>query len=750
MNFELVPSELQSLPQWVCWNGNKVPLNPVTGKPASVSDPTTWSSFAVAVAAAEKYSGIGFVLTGNDPYAVMDFDNVHGDKELEDEQVKIFQWMDSYSEISPSGKGLHVWVRADVEQARKLKHVELYGEARYMTVTGNVYHDAPIEDRQSQVTALCEYLGKPKALAPLINGEQRESDQELLTRAYMASNGETIRDLYEGRWEDKYSSQSEADLALMNHIVFYTQNEEQATRIFLASALGQRDKAKRPDYLRRLLQRASDQVVPPVDPSQLVVTPQVDVDDLRETPVVEVRSSPLLVPPPSVEGDDIDIPGGLMGEIASFIYENSPRPCRTIAIAGAIGLMSGICGRAYNVSNTGLNMYTLLLAKTGRGKEAMASGIARIIQQVKEYAPSADKFIGPAAASGQALARYFNVNRSFVSIMGEFGLELKRLSSAKASSSDIALRRMLLEAYSKSGHGMVFRGSVFADITKNTDDVIAPAFSILGESTPENYYGGVDEHAIAEGLMPRFLTIEYNGPRPPRSKQSGQVVLPDDVAHRLGMLCLNATGANNENEVIHVQMAPEAETFLDHYDAELDHRMNTSQRDVLDQLWNRAHLKTLKLAAQVACGVHPYTPEIQLNEAQWAKYVVERDINSVVARFDNGETGHVGDSSIDFGKQRDSVLRILAGYRHRDLSSASMSGVTKAMQERNIIPKSVISRGTLNHTAFRRDRRGANSALKDVVSALVADGILVKVPPAQMWEHYQSRAEAYYIDGELH
>jgi len=53
-----------------------------------------------------------------------------------------------------------------------------------------------------------------------------------------------------------------------------------------------------------------------------------------------------------------------LGEIAHFIYNAAPRQVEEVAIAGAIGLLSGICGRSYNVSGTGLNQYILLLAKT--------------------------------------------------------------------------------------------------------------------------------------------------------------------------------------------------------------------------------------------------------------------------------------------------------------------------------------------------------------------------------------------------
>ena len=66
-----------------------------------------------------------------------------------------------------------------------------------------------------------------------------------------------------------------------------------------------------------------------------------------------------------------------------------------MALAGAIGLMSGMCGRAFNTqTGTGLSMYTLLLAQTGIGKDGMYAGIDRLVdavailvQAVRNYMP---------------------------------------------------------------------------------------------------------------------------------------------------------------------------------------------------------------------------------------------------------------------------------------------------------------------------------------------------------------------------
>jgi hypothetical protein len=90
----------------------------------------------------------------------------------------------------------------------------------------------------------------------------------------------------------------------------------------------------------------------------------------------------------SVNGQSTVIPPGLVGAVAEFIFEAAPRPVREIALVGAIGFVAGIVGRAFNVSGTGLNLYTLCLAPTGTGKEAINAGISKLVTAVRPTTPT--------------------------------------------------------------------------------------------------------------------------------------------------------------------------------------------------------------------------------------------------------------------------------------------------------------------------------------------------------------------------
>ena len=161
--FSVMPEELKKLPQWVLYKAEgkkgKVPYQP-SGERAKVNDPKTWITFDEAVAAykAGGFVGIGFVFTKDDPYCGIDLDGCRDPStgEIAPWAQEIINLMSSYTEVSPSGTGVHILVRATLSSARKTKDIELYDHARFFTTTGDHLAGTPltIEDAQEVATAL--------------------------------------------------------------------------------------------------------------------------------------------------------------------------------------------------------------------------------------------------------------------------------------------------------------------------------------------------------------------------------------------------------------------------------------------------------------------------------------------------------------------------------------------------------------------------------------------------------------------
>ena len=152
--FEKIPPEMKSLSQWVLWraenvNGRstKIPFQ-VSGVKAKSTDPATWCGFDEAVSAYRDgdYSGVGFVFNANGIVGI-DIDHCR-DPDTGETTVEwargIVEYLSSYTEVSPSGTGLHIICRGTLPVAggndgvTDGAHIEMYQAGRYFTVSGDV------------------------------------------------------------------------------------------------------------------------------------------------------------------------------------------------------------------------------------------------------------------------------------------------------------------------------------------------------------------------------------------------------------------------------------------------------------------------------------------------------------------------------------------------------------------------------------------------------------------------------------
>jgi hypothetical protein len=432
----------------------------------------------------------------------------------------------------------------------------------------------------------------------------------------------------------------------------------------------------------------------------------------------------------------------LVGDIAKFIFAAAPRPVAEIALAGAIGLMSGVCGRAYNISATGLNQYTIVLGKTGRGKEAIASGIDRLMQSIKFTVPTSANFIGPGdISSGQALVRYINANPCFVSILGEFGLRLKSMSDANANSSEINLRKMLLDLFNKSGFGQTYKPSIYSKSTDSVPTTQAPSFSIVAESTPKTFYENLNEDMITEGLLPRFNIIEYTGKRPEYNENHASVQPSMSLIDRFGSLVAMCEQIMHAKRVINVEASPEAKAIMYAFDKHCDRYINDdSINDVVIELWNRAHMKALKLSALIAIGVNMADPVVTTDYANWAIAFVINNIQFLSSKFEQGQIGH----STSEIKQVDHMKHMIREFLSRD-DIATKYKVDEKLFKDKIIPGSYLQRRLAAQTSYRLDRLGSTLAIRRSVQVLIDQDILREIPVTQMVEKYGTRQKAYAV-----
>jgi len=174
------PQELIDRNQWVVWRdeqGRKVPYQP-SGAYARTNDPATWSTYEDCLAVADQYSGLGFVFSDSDPFCGIDLDNVYQDGEISDWAREIIDHLDTYAEISPSGRGVKLWFRGQIPDGKGRKAavdgdnghqgIEVYDRGRYFTFTGRrLFPDqSDLSNCQDSLDAILAHYWPAPAVQP--------------------------------------------------------------------------------------------------------------------------------------------------------------------------------------------------------------------------------------------------------------------------------------------------------------------------------------------------------------------------------------------------------------------------------------------------------------------------------------------------------------------------------------------------------------------------------------------------------
>jgi len=298
MGLDQIPEELKQLKQWLVWTSEpadkagekpkKIPRQ-LNGYGASSINLDHWITFEQAIATIGqnlprcKYpvSGIGFVFTSGDNYIGIDLDDFFDGNTLAPEAADVVEQLSSFTEISQSGKGLHIIARyerplklynksADKKPFNKAarptpnaakRAYEVYTEGRYFAITGDIYEGraeiradaAAIEAFYSSVFSVeidrekrNQEQARQRAAAPISAGHL--SDTDILNICRRSGNGDKFAALYDlgdlAAHNGSDKSHSGADMALFNLLAPYASGEEHLIQLFKGSLLNRPGKEK--------------------------------------------------------------------------------------------------------------------------------------------------------------------------------------------------------------------------------------------------------------------------------------------------------------------------------------------------------------------------------------------------------------------------------------------------------------------------------------------------------------------------
>ena len=250
-----VPWQMRDVPRWGLWRNEvrgarstKVPFSALTGREASSTKASDWTTFdraAAVLVRGRKHDGLGFRL--GDGWAGVDLDGCRDPESgaLATEAADIIEQMGTYAEVSPSHCGIKIFCLGTLPAGRRRTkapwnlmggdhaEIEMYDTGRYFTVTGaGVWSEDAIAECTPQLADIHHRLLELTALPPEFARRDEtpkafeDADRKLLRVAGAAKNGAKFKALYAGAI-DGHASHSEADLALCSLLAFYAGGDVQ-------------------------------------------------------------------------------------------------------------------------------------------------------------------------------------------------------------------------------------------------------------------------------------------------------------------------------------------------------------------------------------------------------------------------------------------------------------------------------------------------------------------------------------------
>jgi putative DNA primase/helicase len=552
--YDGIPDALTVHHRWVNWRSErrkgkwtKVPYNSRTGKLASTTDSETWSTLEEAWCAYVRggWDGIGIVLVP--PFSGVDLDDAV-DREtgaIHPEALRIVRAISSYTEKSPSGRGLRIFTKGELPPGWRNTRgkwpfpIEMYDGGRYLTVTGHHLEGTPItvEERTAELATLHAHVGATVGASASSNDNGHHpgaltniGDDELLDRARRARNGAEFSRLFDqgvGADEDH----SAADFALCSRLAFWTgRDSARIDRLFRRSAL-MRGKWDEPHYAdgRTYGQGTTEKAIAScteVYGGGLTVSE--DGSDGQPAPE----------PPGPYRFQPAFGPDHFVSQFIVYAAGCTDAPHEYHEASGLILLASATPNvrarlRQYPRGLT-TAFYAILIGDSTRSRKSSSAGLALDLHdevfpdgRLAEQA-SPEAFIEQLATRPGAASLWH---------LDEIGETLDKLHHAKFLA---GLRGLILELYEGRDYRYKRTTKRRKDGTPVLDELVIerPHLSILGATTP-SIFEIVTVRDINSGLMARFAVImpASKPPRRPLEEPSDDVLEQrNELARRLSAI----------------------------------------------------------------------------------------------------------------------------------------------------------------------------------------------------------------------
>jgi hypothetical protein len=639
-----IPQELKDRRIWMLWlneQGTKVPYR-TGGTRGSSTDPSAWTIFESVCRQEELYTGIAIAIAH--PYTGIDLDGCldsHG--LLADWAAAIVEEFRgvAYCEISPSGTGLKLITRARKPDGAKCVakmgegkcQVEIYDHGRFWAMTGRVWAGMDsIGDGSEALRRLCERLWGRENPVERIQAQSLVSSGSLIdsARAYVAN----VPGATKGSLRD-------SAFRLSGHLhAFVSEDHERLDDHSVLQLLREWNQRNSPPLKDKELEEAAvngrkngsppaDKVVhdgrvrqiTKIDVDQYAV--EIDLDSAgteptsqKESEQQEQNKKTLHRKPGRFPYSLAEAPG-IIGELVEHNLRTAHYPLPELALAGALALISTLCGRkVIDYQRTRPNMMILGLAPSGGGKDWARVLNAEILQGC-----GGENMVGPERIGSHAgIITQMEAEPVTLFQIDEIGHMVAAMQQ-RTSPHLFQISSVLMQLYSSSGR--VWMADALGDRQK-VKRLYYPSLTLYGTSVPDGFWQRLTEENLTGGLIGRCCVFE--APEYVRWHEPATDNIPDQILDRAlawirfqphaGDLAGTAVDGSSPKLVMQTEEA--RQRLNDHTMAISDKRIDEDTIDAA--IWSRTAEKTRKLALLFACSRFDGTewPTIQREDADRA------------------------------------------------------------------------------------------------------------------------------------
>ena len=659
----------------------KAPITPVAGqsfaKGISSAVPSEWLEYDTAQAWAEREScGIGIMIgpdmNGNGAgWVGVDFDTykLDDDDPLKRRIKEKVNRCPGYIESSPNG-GVRIIIRGSIPRNRKNGAIEVYREKRFLRTTGDVieakgevieaqqwldeligligegsdaisehfeFGEIPDPDVASQtferILEAMHYADRA-AIIKADSGEVEASDACWQVCMALAKNDVDAAMAYtcllamEGvqkYYAEKYDDKAPAEL----HRKFC--NYWWPNALAKAPAAVERDRVKI-EHDARQLELIRPQIEAMVAKSlvqreaKIVAKDAVEVEkdrlSLARAAILQEEAKAHTVP----DLDELPVP--VMREYQDWVRSSVVESEESLVRVATLSHLSAIISRAYQTDlGSPLNLYLIVLAKQGAGKEVLSSAYAELTTQLR-----LPTNLVPVPRSDIALHKSLAKTPAGLLILKEFG---DRMSEWNRPGHPAHMVPTVLKDIYGINAGRFFVGANYSDAAKDVPNIVSPALNLLGEGTREQVLQALTTHGTEDGLIGRFLFVEggrnwIDNEVPTRSMPADLV---ETLSSCLTMVQRNSLAALGASDPCTVTASAEAKAIFAKLKAE-EREAKRADDNPHHAFWRAATQNANKIAAVLAVYDNPAVPHISDVHAAWADAFVRRSIATAIAHME--------------------------------------------------------------------------------------------------------------------